>query len=288
MFHPFDLDWIAFPRQRRDPFSSLMNSMDEEIRRGSQLASQEGGQGLPGSTGPVQEYTHTYSSIQSGPRFASKKTVRMKDADGREEIVEERCLDGKKMTTRTSNVSQPQLTSGDQKMQQPQQQVTQQQQQQQQQQQGTMVQSEAAGVNQSEFDRLWESDEFVRTWLNPPRTSEQKQQIEPQQNIYQRHQDLLAELGFQPSATTQYLLQHYRGNVERVAYVMLLLQKMKEKGCNDEQKCVMALLRNGCNIDKACQELQQQSQPVSQHPGKAEQQADTSSHVKVHRAEANK
>jgi hypothetical protein len=286
MFHPFDLDWVAYPRQRRDPFFSLMNSMDDDIRRHFQQATQESGQDLSGSTGPVQEYTHSYSSIQSGPRFASKKTVHMKDADGREEIVEERCLDGKKMTSRTSNASQAQLTSDDQN--QPQQQT-------QQQEQGTMMQTEPAGVNQSDFDRLWESDEFVRSWLNPPRVGEQKQQIESQQhNIYQRHQDHLAELGFQPSATSQYLLQHYRGNVERVAYVMLLLQKMKEKGCTDEQQCVKALLRHGCNLDKACQELQQQQQSTSlpqstsQQPAKAGLQSGASSQLKVLRSEANK
>jgi len=277
MFHPFDLDWVAYPRTtRRDPFSSLMHSLDEDIRRNFQQTLQSAGQGLPGADKNAQEYSHSYSSIQDGNRFASKKTVRMKDTDGREEIVEERCLDGKKMATRTSNV--PQLQGGQQQQQQQQQLQQPQQQQIQPQQQGTIVQTEPSGISQSEFDRLWDSDDFVRSWLS---TGEDKKVEKQPENMYKRHQDHLAELGFQPSETTQYLLQHFRGNVERVAYVMLLLQKMKEKGLTDEQQCVTALLRCGCNFDKACQELSQAQR------GQQERQAQ-GTNVKVHRAVANK
>jgi hypothetical protein len=164
-----DLDWVVFPKVRR-PMATMDEffNMDHDIEAlWSDMAQTSPLKKVKTSTtssntnnenkkeiprGTWTEMSSTLNTIHQGPRVVSRRTVRVRDGSGRDELLEERNLDGhvsKRVTNFSSNKHIETSGKSD-----------------------TFTgvasedkESQAMVTSTDEFDQLWENDNLVKQLL---------------------------------------------------------------------------------------------------------------------------
>jgi hypothetical protein len=302
-----DVDWIAVPRARRplSVFDDVFN-MDRELERfwrtmeqpightasSKKTSSDKPDQPTDNAQNSWFEISSTFNSAQDGPHSVSRRTVHVRDASGRDELVEERSLDGRvskrKTDLRNNTVKQlgdkEKAASGEQPLE---------------------NQQMTTDVVDEEFERLWTQDDLVKRMMAKPakshkRTKHKTQQQQQQQSVPQSESMMqddnkpneaaateepssmnqfpdttttpsnianldnneysfqlkqIAQLGLPCDSTAYRFLQQTQGSVERTVMGLLSLQRMKAQGFDDEAACVTALCNCNFDLDKACELL---------------------------------
>jgi len=312
--HPFmmppsmhDVDWFAVPRVHRpfsmfDDYAADMNHEIDSMWR--QLFPQAAASARETSNnntnnnnkGSWSEVHATFNSARDGPHFVSHRTVRVRDDSGRDEVTEERCLDGRvsKRTIKLEGNDVQQAIEGDKA-----------QQSQHQEKEATMPESTGDVMMTGDFDTLWEQNPMVQ-WMTSgtrpqhkhkrqhkhqqPEVHHPQQQVEQAQAQPRSHMaeleqcdtacvvdptaatttttatppdfsvqlQTIAQLGLPCDSASYQLLQHTNGSVERTVMGILSLQRMKALGLQDDTRCVTALCKADLNLDKACELVRQE------------------------------
>jgi len=192
------------------------------------------------NTNPEKQWSEvnsSFCSVRQGPHVISRRTVRHRDATGRDDLLEDRFLDGR-VSRRTTDMrkesAQPSITHS-----------------------GESV--EVMGAE--EFDKLWEQNQLVQQLFNPSRKTSQIDQSQTESTPapeqvnqtttnnntscdeacttttttpdFTSQLQQIAQLGLPCDSSTYHLLQVTRGSVERTVMGLLCLQQMKQRGYND-------------------------------------------------------